>query len=544
MNVSRGLPVSSQLQESLRRALPEFLLAQRWFGGKTRAIQSVEIADFIPIPIPGEAASILLARVRYLSGRDETYSMPLLDQADSGGAAAGPGGTGPLWLPVPGPDGKTHLFRDALGDRTFLETLLDAVAHRRRFSGARGEWLGLPTGSFETLRKASAGRLEPSVMKAEQSNSSILYGRCFVLKFFRRVEEGVNPDFELGEFLSERAGFPHVPPVAGSFEYRHDSAEPATVGILQGFVKNRGDGWDQTLREVSDYYLRAESRDFPVPPEQVPRLSLLEEADIPASALAVELLGGYRSAARLLGRRTAELHLALASDSADPRFSPEPFSPELQRGLCDSMAQLTRESLGMLRRHIGDLPTGLQGKADFALRSEGDILAQFQLLRERTLTGTRTRIHGDFHLGQVLCADDDYVFIDFEGEPARTLAERRGKYSPLRDVAGMLRSFHYAAYASLFRGRGEAGTVAADLRRREPLARFWHRRISAEYLRAYLQAASPAKFLPAGREELRFFLGLLLLEKAMYELKYELNHRLAWVEIPLEGIFELARPYT
>jgi maltose alpha-D-glucosyltransferase/alpha-amylase len=544
MNVPRGLPVWDQLEEGLCRALPEFLLAQRWFGGKNRVIQSVEIADFIPIPLPGEAAAIFLARVRYQSGQDETYSVPLLEQEDSGAAGAGPGGTGLPQLQVLGPDGKTHLLRDALRDQTFLETLLDAIARRRRFPSSRGEWVGLPTGSFETLRQASGGRLEPSVMKAEQSNTSILYGRCFMLKFFRRIEEGVNPDFELGEFLSERAGFRHIPPVAGSFEYRHDSAEPATAGILQGFVKNRGDGWEQTLKEVSGYYDRAESRDFSPPPEQVPGRTLLEEADNPPSTLAVELLGEYRSAARLLGQRTAELHLALASDSADPEFSPEPFSPQLQQQLCDSMSQLTRESLSMLRRHAGDLPAGLREKADFALRSEQSILAQFQLLRETTLTGSRIRIHGDFHLGQVLCTDDDYVFIDFEGEPARTLAERRAKYSPLRDVAGMLRSFHYAAYASLFRRRDEAGAGAADPRSRAPLARFWQRRVSAEYLGAYLLAASLAKFLPAGRKELEFFLNLLLLEKAMYELKYELNHRLAWVEIPLEGIVELARPYT
>jgi maltose alpha-D-glucosyltransferase/alpha-amylase len=190
MNVPRGLPVWDQLEEGLCRALPEFLLAQRWFGGKNRVIQSVEIADFIPIPLPGEAAAIFLARVRYQSGQDETYSVPLLEQEDSGAAGAGPGGTGLPQLQVLGPDGKTHLLRDALRDQTFLETLLDAIARRRRFPSSRGEWVGLPTGSFETLRQASGGRLEPSVMKAEQSNTSILYGRCFMLKFFRRIEEG------------------------------------------------------------------------------------------------------------------------------------------------------------------------------------------------------------------------------------------------------------------------------------------------------------------------------------------------------------------
>jgi trehalose synthase-fused probable maltokinase len=257
-----------------------------------------------------------------------------------------------------------------------------------------------------------------------------------------------------------------------------------------------------------------------------------------------ELLGPYRSAARLLGQRTAELHLALASEAADLRYSPEAFSSVLQQQLCDSMSELAQESMTMLRRRLSDLPARLRQKAGSALQSEKKILSQFQLLRKKKLAGSRIRIHGDFHLGQVLCTDDDYVFIDFEGEPARTLTERRAKYSPLRDVAGMLRSFHYAAYAALFRSRGPGESGAADPGSRAPLATLWYRRVSAEYLRGYFQTASEAKFLPAERNEMEFLLSLLLLEKAMYELKYELNHRLAWVEIPLEGILELARPFV
>ena len=531
-------PTSWQdLRAPLEQNLAAFLAAQRWFGGKTRVITRIAIADFVPVPLDGAAAAVTLVRVTYEDGGSETYLAPLIERfaAPNGesGAPAGASQAPSLSIPVPG--GGERVFSDALWAHDFLVRIFEAFAAARTFPGSAGEIACLPTPSLETLLRAAPGPLEPSVMKAEQSNTSVLYGRSLVLKFFRHLEEGVNPDFEIGEFLSVRAGFRHVPPAAGALEYRRPGSPAATIGILQGFVRNRGDACQQTLAALASFYDRL-AGGAPAPPREPHERGLLAGARAPLPARAADLLGEYRASAALLGRRTAELHLALASDSSDPDFAPEPFSLPHQREVSEGMIHLARESLAMLALRAGDLPAGIREKARTALAAEPELLARFRRLAEHPLSGLRTRIHGDLHLGQVLVTEDDFVFIDFEGEPARTLAERRAKYSPVRDIAGMLRSFHYAAFAALFARAGEAGAAAPVFAALAPFANAWYRWASAEFLRAYLKAAAGAAFLPAHADELDFFLDLWLLEKAVYELKYELNHRLGWVAIPIEGI--------
>lgn len=513
MDAASLLAAWTTIRQPLERSLPAFLPGQRWFGGKTREIRAADIVDLLPIPLEETAAAIVLARIAYADGVMETYNIPLVEQDDGS-----PGEAPALRID----DGSERVFTDALWNSRFLVFLFEALARGRSLSGLVGELSGLPTGSLDAIRRSATVPLEPVVMKAEQSNTSILYGNSFVLKFFRHVEEGVNPDCEIGEFLSVRAGFRHVPPAAGAFEYRRPGALPATLGILQGFVGNRGDAWRLTLGALEGLYERAASRGPAAPAGEPPP--------------PVELLGEFRDAARLLGRRTAELHLALASDPNDPNFAPEPFSLEYQREVSATMIALARETLGMLRRQVEGLPAGLAKRARQVLAAEQEILGRYRQFGEHPLEGLRLRIHGDLHLGQVLATEDDFVFLDFEGEPARTLAERRAKHSPMRDVAGMLRSFHYAAYAALFRHLGEAGTAAPAFLALAPLASAWTRAASAEFLDAYLETVAGAPFLPARREEFDFVLALWLLDKAVYELKYELNHRLGWVAIPLEGI--------
>ncbi|MDE3136485.1 MAG: putative maltokinase [Acidobacteriota bacterium] len=519
------------LKNPLEQNLASFLTAQRWFGGKTRPIAHVTIADVVPIPVEGVCAAVLLIQVNYEDGGAETYVAPLIDRlaGSTDSAAQAPS------FKISTPSGKEHVLSDALWDRDFQSRALEAISHSQILRGSAGEIACLPTPALETLRHAARVPLEPSVMRAEQSNTSILYGRSLVLKFFRHVEYGVNPDFEIGEFLSVRAGFRHVPPAAGAIEYRVADSSAATIGILQGFVPNRGDAWQQTLAALARFYDHIEGGKPALAPGPVaPRL--LAEAHSPLPQRAADFLGEYRASAALLGRRTAELHLALSSDSSDPDFAPEPFSLAHQREVSEAMIHLARETLATLARRAGDLPAALRERAHTVLAGEAELLARFRRLAERPLTGLRTRIHGDLHLGQVLATDDDFVFIDFEGEPARTLAERRAKHSPVRDIAGMLRSFHYAAYAALFARASDAGASSPVFAALAPFANAWYHWVAVEFLRAYLQTADGAAFLPANPDELDFVLDLWLLDKAIYELKYELNHRLAWIAIPLEGI--------
>lgn len=269
----------------------------------------------------------------------------------------------------------------------------------------------------------------------------------------------------------------------------------------------------------------------------LPRKNLLALTEEVLTPLATELIGPYLEEARLLGQRTGELHVTLAQDSDDPGFSPEPFSDASRKALYHGMLALADQVLPLLRKHLTDLPEAVQGNAKTVLSLEEEIRRRFQLIRDRQVTALQIRCHGDYHLGQVLYTGNDFVIIDFEGEPARTLRERRLKGSPLRDVAGMLRSFHYAAYGALL---GKVARVAPeDFSSWERWARFWYLWVSAVFLKAYLAAAAQAPFLPAAREELQIMLDAHLLEKAVYELGYELNNRPDWVQIPLRGILEL-----
>jgi maltose alpha-D-glucosyltransferase/alpha-amylase len=357
------------------------------------------------------------------------------------------------------------------------------------------------------------------------------------LKLFRRLDEGINPDLEIGRFLTERTSFRNVPPFAGAIEYRRPRSEPIIVGLLQAFVPNQGDAWKYTLDSLRGYFESLLSRKGEITEMPDPPASLLESAFQEIPVILQELIGlVYLEMARLLGKRTAELHLALSSDTEDPNFAPEPFSVLYQRALYQSMQSLTRMVVGLLRKNLKNLPDSLREKANEILGSEKQIIEHFKVVFKKKISAMKIRTHGDYHLGQVLYTGNDFVIIDFEGEPARPLSERRLKRSPLRDVAGMIRSFHYAAYNSLFK---QIPFKPEEIERLEPWALLWYKYIAGVFLGSYLVTAGDAPFIPKDREELNIMLRAYLLEKAIYELGYELNNRPDWTIIPIKGIKDL-----
>jgi maltose alpha-D-glucosyltransferase/alpha-amylase len=525
---------------ALEAVLPYYLKPRRWFGGKARAMRSVNIIEAIPIAQGRERPKffVTLLRVDYFEGEAETYVLPLAFAA--GGRADQVLREFPqaavVRLEVEGEEG---LLFDALWDEGFCGTLLQAIARRRRFDGTAGE---LAAGSTRVLRQlwdAAEEPLMPSVLKAEQSNTSVIYGDRFILKLFRRLDEGVNPELEIGRLLTEKTTLAHVPPLAGFVEYRRGRQEPLTVAILQGLVPKEGDAWQYTLDELERYFERVLT-DRPEAEEvAVPARSLLDLAEEAPPRLAADLIGPYLESARLLGERTADLHVALASALDDPSFVPEPMSPFSQRSIYQSMRSLTGQVFQLLRQRMSEIPEELSDEAQQLLGLEETILQRFQSILGGRSTAMLIRCHGDYHLGQVLYTGKDFVIIDFEGEPARPLSERRIKRCALRDVAGMLRSFHYAAYATLFDHRVSVTVRPEDIAALEPWARFWYRWVSAAFLKAYLAEASQVPFLPQGRDELQVLLDAHLLEKAIYELGYELNNRPDWIGIPLQGILDL-----
>ncbi len=528
-----------ETRPALEAILPGYLKGRRWFGGKARPLRSASIPEIVPIPYDSAVTYLTSVVVGYTDGDPETYVLPLVvataERAEQVQKEFPQAVVAHLRR-----EGEDAILYEALWDKSFCDALLAAITHRRRFKGEAGELRALPTRMFRQLYDQSEGNLPASLMQAEQSNTSILYGSTFILKLFRRVAPGVNPDLEIGRFLTEKAAFAHVPPVAGALEYRQNHGEPVTVAVLQSFVPNQGDAWQYTLDTLEQYFeLVLTHREVQQPPvPQEPLVTLSEEA---LPSLAQETIGSYLASAQLLGQRTAELHLALASDAIDPRFTPEAFSTLYQRSIYQTMRSHAARSFPLLRRRLKELPQAVRADAQRVLEHEEDVLRRFQAILGRKITAMRIRCHGDYHLGQVLYTGKDFVIIDFEGEPARPLSERRIKRSPLRDVAGMLRSFHYAAYTALFDQEAE-GVYASHpeaLAALEPWARFWYHWVSAVFLKTYREVANQASFLPRAREELQVLLDAYLLEKAAYELGYELNNRPDWVRIPLQGILQL-----
>lgn len=535
------MPTSSLPEDSLLAALkrglpsvlPKFLAKQRWFGGKARTIRSVQLSDVVPFYCGTLHSYLTLAQVKYAGGAVETYDIPLVRVSD---VLAQPG-TSSLMTVRPEGFPEEIVLKDALTDDQFLTCLLDAMSKGMSLRGGRGWVRAASTPALQALWQPSEGSLTSSLMHAEQSNSSVVYEKRLVLKMFRRLENGLNPDLEIGSFLTGKTSFRNVPPLAGYLEYGTDGGTNSALGMLQAYVVNQGDAWQLTLEALAEYYERAPGWGDPGTCE-IPQASILSLCGQSIPDEARRRLSSYLDSAALLGRRTAELHLALASAPQDPDFAPQPFSEADCQAFASSAVQLLTANFELLRRLKDGMPGQTRLEADTVLKLEDTARRRFQLLTGMKSSALVTRIHGDYHLGQVLFTGSDFVIIDFEGEPARPLEERRKKRSPLQDVAGMLRSFHYAAYAPLLQLETQR-SPRAELQALGNWAQYWQRWISATFLKKYLDVCGDAIFIPKGRQELALLLDLYLMDKAVYELGYELNNRPTWVRIPLDGLSQL-----
>ena len=522
----------------LEAILPAYVHPRRWFGAKTRQIASAQIVDTLPLAGTAGTAYLTLVSLAYADGGSDTYVLPL---------SFAPHEQAAHWLRdvphavvarVASSGGEGVLF-DAAFDPGFCAALLDLIAARGRVTGEVGTLQATPTDAFVGLRGDTDTDLTPKVGTAEQSNTSIIYGGRLIMKVFRKLEPGINPDLEIGVFLTDRSPFENVPPAAGTIEYRGGTGATAGLAFLQGFVPNQGDAWSFTLREIGQSF-QDTLHELPATlDEPSQHASLLDLVDQEPPDTARRVVDGYLASARRLGQRTAELHLALAADPRDPDFAPEPFDAAFREAVLASMRARARVAFQTQNRRCDSLPEPVRSAGEQIMGLEEIFLMRLRAAFDRPIDAVRTRIHGDYHLGQVLYTGDDFYIIDFEGEPARPMNERRLKSSPLQDVAGMLRSFHYAPYAVLL---GQAPGITFEPHQAqalEPWARFWHRWTSAAFLQSYLTTVGQAPLLPASREELGLLLDAYLLDKALYEMAYELNNRPSWVRIPVEGILQL-----
>jgi maltose alpha-D-glucosyltransferase / alpha-amylase len=511
--------------------LPRFLTRQRWFGGKSRRIESTTVLDWGAFN--QRKATWALLRVNYESGEPDVYLLPLEMFFDS--AAAGIKETSPnsVVAPITSPQG-TGVLRDALLREDALSAFLALIAESGRLQTAQGEIRGLPSSLFRSLRGTDT-EVRPRLGTAEQSNSSIFYGDRLIMKLFRRQQAGVNPDTEVGRYLTEQTSFRNIAPFGGSIDYVQGE-NTYTFAMLQGLVANEGDGWQWSLDELDRYCENSLREVFPASDaSQMPvDLLALSEAVLPDRVK--DGIGIYLDAAATLGRRTGELHAALGQATADPDFTPQPFTAADAEQLRSQLVNNATRAFDALRDNIARLPDETVEPAALLMSRRRRILEQIGELTAGVTGGLRTRIHGDYHLGQVLRTKSDFVILDFEGEPARSLEERRTKQSPLKDVAGMLRSFSYAGFASLTRYTTRR---PQDAERLEPWIRLWEQAVTAEFLRCYREAVAGAAIVPERRQAFQSLLQVYVLDKALYELVYELNNRPTWVKIPLRGILSL-----
>ena len=516
--------------EILQQRLITYLPHQRWFGAKSRAIQTVEVLDFAEFP--GIDAVLVFIQLIYDDGSTSVYQLPLTITMGEEAARFRVSDAASIVATVSTPAGPA-ILHDAVASEAVRQAIFNLIETNCELRTRTGVLRGHRSGAFAAIRAVDP--LPGRTGSAEQSNTSIFYGTKLIMKLFRRLQPGENPDTEIGRFLTETALFTRIPPFLGDITISSESGEPTTIAMLQGLVENEGDGWQWTLNELSRYYHSVVT--LPSPHYLGAYPTFLSEKESPA--LARKHAGLYLDAAALLGRRTAEMHLALATPTDNPAFIAESFTANDLTADASRIDTQLSLSLGALNRGMSRLTGVTADSAALVPTRCNDLFSRGGAIASASPAdfGRRIRIHGDYHLGQVLRASEDYVILDFEGEPARTLAARRAKQSPLKDVAGMLRSFSYAAYAAM---NAFAESRPEEVKNLESWSDLWQNAVSTEFLHAYRSSIdSTDPHLIPQPPQAHLLLNAYLLEKALYELLYELDNRQTWIRIPLAGILTL-----
>jgi maltose alpha-D-glucosyltransferase/alpha-amylase len=506
---SAAVKLRLQLEQ---RVLPSYLANQRWFAAKGSPIERVTLADTGDWNTP--LGSWLLALFE-VQTRTETakYCLPLtvvFEDHDDGRLAK----LQPAAIARVRQQAKVGVLADATFDENFCRVLIETIGTGGEYRTERGTLLFSSTRAYDGLRTEAGADFTLGSQIAQGSNTTLRVGEKLFLKLYRKLQPGINPEAEIGRFLTDVAHFPNIVPVGGTVEYRDDDGNACTLALLQAFVTNQGDGWEYTV----NYLVR-----------------FLEDRRA-GGPLPEDVHGGYLALVRMLAQRTAELHVALASATDDPAFTPEPITPADLRNWREQLQSETSATFDLIMKPDA-LAEAVRTDATQLAESRSGLEARIaEEAAQLAPTGMKIRHHGDYHLGQVLLKRNDFVIVDFEGEPARPLEERRAKHSPLRDVAGMFRSFTYARQAALQRC---SMTGSEDCARWEPLLAQWEQETREVFLRVYDEIARAAG-LYVNLEQMRPLLALFEIEKALYELRYELNTRPDWASIPMRSLIAAA----
>lgn len=508
----------------LKELMPDFLMRSRWFGGKGQGVQEVSFEVLEPLPVQPLAYFSIL-EVSFDHGKPERYALFLahLDEEELGEFKKARIGHVKF-------DDKEGILCDALYLPSFRSQILQFLFQGKTLELNEGKMLFEKGSYLDNLNEVE--RLDSKVLEADQSNSAVIYEDKLFVKFFRKLFPETNPDLETIRFLSEKAHFEPIPTFAGSISFKPDHRPYLTLAMFQKTVDARIDLWNLFQKQLTAFagQIQDDSFDFSDIWDQSPFEIMLQEEI--SDEVAQTLGSSTVSLIQILAQRTAEMHASLGSDAKDPHYAPETFDPGYRKVLQEKLEGLLLKRIHLLDHNFEKLNTESRLLAEFFLRKVDDISKSFQKLTQKKYLGPRIRIHGDYHLGQVLWQENDVVILDFEGEPESTIEERKIKHSPLKDVAGMLRSFHYAAYAHLFfayRDKIEESKL-------ELASENWYRQAAGIFLQTYTQRAAALHFSLGTTKDIISLTELHLLEKAVYEFGYELNGRPDWVIIPLKGI--------
>ncbi len=531
--VFQGEPAERLVTE----VLPRYLQSRRWFRAKARQIRQVRIVDDMPVQEKEAAYHLLYLEVDYTEGDSELYLLPLgfAEQEEAGAMEQNAPQSVVCRIKIGRLSG---ILFDAVHAEPFRSHILQMIDRQKQIQGSKGTLAAFPGKRYrELFSDSDPESLSSQVLKAEQSNTSVLFERKYFLKLYRKLEEGINPDSEIISYLTDKRDFQNVPPYIGRIEYRAPGQQPVTLAMLQSFVASQSDAWAFTLDNLEQYFERVLIQGAEPREEQKWSPPLLSTGFSSIPQLIQDCIGSYYlEMIHLLGRVTGQLHLALSLEKEDPAFVAEPFSKLYQRSLYQSMRSLCRRNLSSLEKILPRLPDSVRLEAKEVARSERPILDLLARITEQRIQAVKIRIHGDYHLGQVLFTGNNFIILDFEGEPARPLSERRLKRSCFKDVAGMIRSFHYAAFAALFK---QGSLRPDDVPSLKGWIDPWYRAVSGVYLSSYLKTVAGTPLVPEDKETQEAMLQTFLLEKAIYELGYEMNNRPDWLQIPLRGVKQI-----
>ncbi|NTU68407.1 MAG: maltose alpha-D-glucosyltransferase [Chlorobiaceae bacterium] len=516
--------------------LPAYYKDARWFGGKARSVIRVRVTDRVPVKGMTDVAFIF-TEVHYPSGENERYQVPLMFVPLERGGIDDDTVRRHTVARVE-IDGRDGFLCDATCDEAFRTRLLDLMLHEGSMQGDAGTISGDAGHKLETFHKKREGDALPSVLLGiEQSNTSIRYGDQLCLKLYRKIDVGTAPEIEMTRKLTDLTRFRNLPLYLGSIAYAKGHRERYSLGVLQNFVPNEGDGWQLSLDNVLRYFEDVLSRRSKgIEPPALPALS---GKALPLPEIMHELIGEfYLEMVEKLAERTAGMHNALGSLESEPDFAPESFTSLYQRSIYQAMTEQVKRIMIMLREGMHGVPVSARELARELLDRENEILEQFEPVRKERIETVKIRIHGDYHLGQVLYTGNDFVILDFEGEPARSLSERKIKRSVYRDLAGMLRSFDYAAFNVLLNNQS---IRPEDRKVLEPWAELWSFYIGQHFIDVYTAKTTGKDLIPKEPRQRELLLRSYLMNKAVYELNYELNNRPEWVAIPMNGILRLIK---